>query len=122
MLQSKRSCPGVPHRYTPTGELWVGREIIVVDPAFSVGSRRVDKLRSVDDPERGSTNEATFAKTPIYLPSRGHISQVCTLFDRNKELRPLALATADHADACKQLPRRRAGGLASVVTHRNPTD
>ena len=44
-------------------------ELVVANPAFRFGAQHVDKLRAVDDLERGSTNETTFAKTPINIPS-----------------------------------------------------
>ena len=47
---------------------------------------------------------------------------MCLLFDRGGESRPLALATADHADTYKQLPVKREDEPAAVVTPKNPTN
>ena len=70
-----------------------------VNPAFRFGVQQVDKLRAVDDLQGSSTNEATFIKTPIGLPSWNHITQMCMLFDLKGESSPLAMANADRADA-----------------------
>ena len=93
-----------------------------MNPACRFSAQQVGKLRSADDLKRSSTNEAAFVKTPVNLPSWGHIAQRSMLFDRGGELRPLAMAKADNADAYKQLPIKRADELAVVVALRNPPD
>ena len=67
MSQIKKNWIRGPRRYTPKGELWVGGKPIAADPDFRSGAQQVDKLRAVHDPKGSSTNEATFAKTPINL-------------------------------------------------------
>ena len=57
-----------PRRYTPRGEVSADEELIVVNPACRFGAQQVDELGAADDPKRGSTNEATFAKIPISFP------------------------------------------------------
>ena len=81
-----------PQRRSSKGDLWVGGEPIVVNPAFRFGVRQADMLRAVDDLERSSTCEATYFKTPINLLIWGHVAQICVLFDleegRVRELWP----------------------------------
>ena len=47
---------------------------------------------------------------------------MCAFFYLKGERRPLAMATADHADAYKKLPATTNDELASAVTLRRPAD
>ena len=69
MSPVEKNWPRGPHRYSAQGELRVGGEPIAVNPAFRFGVRQADKLRSVEDLKRSSTNEATCFKTPTNLPA-----------------------------------------------------
>ena len=68
MSQVKKSRVHAPHRYTLIGELWVGGELNVANPAFRFGAQLVDKLRAVDDLKGSSAHEAAITKAPIYSP------------------------------------------------------
>ena len=95
-------------------------ELSVVNPAFRSGAQQLDRLRTVDDLERGATNAATLIETPINLPSWDRLAQICLPLDQRGESRPLAMAKADNADACKQLPVKKEDGLAAAATLKNP--
>ena len=94
----------------------------VANPAIRFGVQQVDKLRPVDGLKRSSTSEAAFVEIPINLPPWGHVEQMCTSFDRKGESRPLSLATADRADAYKQLLITRGDELSAVGALGNRTD
>ena len=109
-----------PRKFQEQGELMVKGEPVLANPAVRFGAQQGSKLRAVDDLERSATNDATFASTPINLPSWDHIAQMCALFYLKGNRLPLAMAKADHADAYKQLPAATKDELAAVVTLKRP--
>ena len=55
-----------PRRYNENGELQVGDEPVVANPAFRFGVQRGEELRAVGYLKRSSTNGATFVPSPIW--------------------------------------------------------
>ena len=111
-----------PHPFNEHGELMVGGKPVRANPAFRFGAQQGKKLRAVDDLKRSATNDATFVATPINLPSRDHVAQMCALYYLKGDRRPLAMAKADRADAYKQLPVTTEDELAAVVTLKDLVD
>ena len=95
---------------------------MIPNPDFRFGDQQVDKLRAGYDARRSSAGEATLVKAPSYFPSWDHGALMRMLFDKKGEVRPLAMAKADHADAYEKLPLEREDGLAAAVSLKNPTD
>ena len=109
-----------PFEYRQGAKLRVGGKPLEVNPAYRSGVRQGEELRAVDDLKRSATNKATAARAPIDLPSWDHITQTCEPYSRKGGRRPLGMAKADHADACRQLPLREEAQLTAVVTLQRP--
>ena len=92
----------------------------MASPAFRFGAQQFDKLREVGGLGRSLTCEAAAAHTPINLPPRGHPVQMRDLFRFRAEGRPIATATADHADAYKRLLSKEEDELAAAATLLDP--
>ena len=92
----------------------------IVNQTCRFGAQQSDKLRAVDALRGILTNDATDGRGPINPPSRGHAVQMCDALRLRGEIRPLAIAKADRADAYTQLPLVERGELAAAVTRRNP--
>ena len=105
-----------PRRFNEKGELLVGDEPFIA----SRGAQQGQKLRAVDVFKRSATNVAASISTPINLPSRRHLAQMCSLFQLKGDRRSLVVAMADRADAYKQLPATTEDELTAVVTSRHP--
>ena len=95
---------------------------MIPNPDFRFGDQQVDKLRAGYDARRSSAGEATLVKAPSYFPSWDHVALMRMLFDKKGEVRPLAMAKANHADARKQLPVKKVAEPAAVVTLKDPAD
>ena len=64
MDQVKKHWLDGPRRYNENGELQVGDEPVVANPAFRFGVLQEEKPRAVDGLKKSSTNGATFIATP----------------------------------------------------------
>ena len=104
----------------PQGELIFEGKATSSNPACRFGVQQPDKLRAVDDLKKSLTNEATAIHFPPNLPSWGHVAQMCTLLSSRGGERPIAMAKADHAYACRQLPLLEKDEFAAVVALKNP--
>ena len=77
----------------------------------------MDKLRSCDDLKYSTTNLYCTVRTPIKLPTWGHIAQnALNVRDANE---PWAFYKTDHASAYKQLPPgpKRDGLAMAALRH-----
>ena len=88
----KKHWLGDPRRYNENGELQVGEEPVVANPAFRFGVQRGEELRAVGYLKRSSTNGATFVPTPINLPSWADAARTRPLFQLGGDRSPLSIA------------------------------
>ena len=93
-----------PFKYDSDGSLRKGGGAFAVNPALRFGVQQAGRLRAVGDLRRSFTYKATSAHTPINLPPWSHAAQLCEYYSAHGDRRPLAMARADHVDACKQFP------------------
>ena len=91
-------------------------EKLVGNPAYGPGVQQADKLRVAGHLRRSSTNEAAAVRTPINLPSWGHLVQLCDLYRFRGESRLSAVAKADHAYAYNQPPLATADELSAAAS------
>ena len=89
----------VTYLLTPERKLLVAVAGEIVNPALRFGALIADSPRSVGNLKRSSTNDATSSHSPISIPPRDHVAQLCDPFRSGGETRPLALPEADRADA-----------------------
>ena len=122
MEQVKKHWLDGPHRYSERGELIANDGPVLANPAFRCGIQQGPKLRAVDDLKKSAANDATFVSTPINSPSWNHKAQMRVPFHLKGGRRPLAMATADHADAYKQLPVSTKDEPAAAITLRHSVD
>ena len=96
-----------PRRYNENGELQVGDEPVVANPAFRFGVQRGEELRAVGYLKRSSTNGATFVPTPINLPSWADAARACSLFQLGGGSSPLPISPKrimlTHTSSSRQL-------------------
>ena len=103
-------------------KLLANGEEVVANSAYRFGVQQADKLRAVGDLKWTPADATPTLRTPTNLPSWGHSVKLCELFRFRGKPRPVALAKADCADACKRLPPVEEDELSAAVTLGRPVD
>ena len=88
--------------------------------AFLFPAIQVGKIRACGDLKYGLVNPRCADRTPIKLPTWGHIGQMC--LDCADADRELPFSKSDHAAAYKNMPLGPDSAKLFLVTLRNPTD
>ena len=109
-----------PFPFDENGGLVTGEGPQLADPAFRFRGQQGEELRAGYDLKRSEKAKAAVIRTPVNLPTWGHVISITRTFQERGVPGSLPMATADHRDAYKQLPLRGDHGMLAAVTLQYP--